>query len=918
METNKVLINKKLMMKNKLIYSLLLICLTLGLASCKDSNDASNGRHMNETKLRFFLKVPNENIVNTRAYNQEDTYKIEPKELQILLFENDKFYKNCKVEEVKVAAAGEDKEYEIKIDIPHNNKNVDIVVIANSDINGANLVPEQTSKEEFYGKLVYLTKGAWGSKLLPMWGEIKNIKLTEDVGTKFSKEMLSVVMMRSIARIDLSYEPNSEFTVKSALLYNTLDRGTIAPSEENIVNSSTGLKVNKPSVAASALYNVNTGSASANVETAQQSPIEVPFIESKGSPILTFIPEQENKQGANNRPTVVLAIHNKNEKEGQLSYYKIDLEVLDGQGGRTPIAILRNHKYIITINSITGKGYDNPIDALKGEATNIDVEVVRWQDNINQGYIFGSKYFGIETTNIQFEEAIEGQKKFFKYQSNMDDIDSNIRFTWEKGGLFKANNAYNDTDKEQLIQVTTLTENRTNEVLEDRLIIDAIGHKFYIDVTQNTAKADYYLNCESVKVTGIYSTKTRLETVVDKAKKPMNYIEVDAIANSRSLILNKRYEVKTENIDGIEFYGSGLFTNSELKDIEGGKVSQTIRLYAKGSTNSKFVKKFTIIPNSLTPSICEATVKMTFRPMKIYMASNSSSSGFSSDQSVTKEIREYTLNFGLEKDSKVKIPPMYDVRDSRYSSLTSEQKRQVTTSDFKTRPTASDLRRELATADIFIIGYTYTPTDDASCDAIADFLVKRRGVLIMFNETRSSVAAIFQAIYKKIDPTKNLNIDSKSAGGAGTIYPIVTQPGDPIFDGPFNVNGQRVKYWGEDRTTTKTIIGLPEEDIVVYSRSVSAGGEESENDKGITMCRHTKVNVFFSGDGGFIAQSGDSKDLSARPVWVVNKNMGDYTPTYKPLYGSSGAEGRTEVGNAIIFANALAWAFEKAEFEVEN
>ena len=906
-------------MKTKFIYSILLMCIAFGFAGCSDNNDTLKTDKLNETKLRFFLKVPNENVVATRGYKEADTYKIDTDNLQIILFENNKYYKNCNIEEVKVTPTGDIKEYEIKIDIPHNDKLVDIVVIANHDINGVKLTPEETKKEDFYNNLSFKTTGAWNNKLLPMWGEIKSIKLTEDVGTKFAKEALSVTMMRSVARIDLSYEQNANFIVKSAFLFNTLDRETIAPADENLEGIQPNIKVIKPTLVQGALYNVNSGSAIASPTTAQSSPIEIKFVENSGSPILTFIPEQTNVMGSPIRPTLVLAIHNKNEKDDDaVTYYKINFEVKNEENKRVAIDILRNYKYIVTVKSVTGKGFETPQDALKGEATNIDVDVVRWQENINQGYIFGSKYFGIETTNIEFEEATIGQEKFFQYQSNIENITEELSFDFSEKGLFEASVA--NIEGKQLIKITTLTENKENFKLEADLVINAIGHQFTINIQQNTQRANYSLNCDATKVFGIYKVG---ETQDYQAGNYIN-VEVNVANENYNLVNNKRYEFKSEEVDGIYFYAEGNL--NQLKKID-NIYKQTIRLQAHGTTKSQYNKNFTIMSNSISSSFCDATIKMALTTKRIIGSGTDTNYGWGASGGGSVSAICYSKNYGLEADSKVKIAQFYDEDSREFKALSSAQKSEVSVykSYKKAGLNAATLRKELAVADVFMYGAFIDMDKNGLAEIVADYLVNKNGVVLAMDEQTKSVSALMVAIYtelgKKEGVTYNLTLSSKGAGGGGTIYPIITQPGDPIFDGPFNINGQRVQYWGEDATVTKTALGIPEQDIVVYSRSAEAGMEETGmEDRGLTMFRHTKVNLFFSGDGGFTSQiqaEGNDNSSTACPFYL-SRTKGDYTPILKPSYGGNRKEGNTQVGNSIIFCNALAWALEKAELEGMN
>ncbi len=903
-------------MKNQIIHLLFVVLLMFGATSCADSNDSLVGAAKQEQTLRFYLKVPTENMVQTRGYTEADTYKIDTDLISVLLFENGTYYRNCKIEEIKSVPSKENNEYALKIDIPHNNKTVDFVVIVNHDISGLGLKPSETTKEDFYQSLTFNVKGSWKNKLIPMWGENSKMVLTEDLGTRYASEKLQIEMLRAVARIDLSYDISRNFEVKKAYIYHSLSNGQVAPKAANVKHEATSIRVSKPSLPLNPKYNRNEGNVTDNAKDAQDSPIELDYEE--GKTILTFLPEQIALSNDLFRPTLVVGIHNKKAlQKDEMTFYKINLDIKE-EGERKAVDLLRNHKYIITINEVTGLGYPTKEDALKGEATNIEIEMVQWDENINQGYVFGSKYFGMETTDLYFETSEADKTLSFQYQSNIADITSGISIRWEKGGeRFNANIV--KKDGKQLVEITTKTVNNTADILRDKLIINAVGHQFEVNVAQNTAKAPYRIVCESTQVVGVFNMNLT---------NPNNYIEVEISVDQKyfDIVSEKRLEIKTETIEGISFFGEDRLPKKLMVNHpESATYRQKVKMYMKGQTALRSQKKFSIIPNSTIPSDCTATVSMVYRRKKVVMLSNGTGFGYAMDKGWTQDTRLYEGAYGMRADSKVKMPPFLD--NGTYTKLKNsknladrEKALQYSYGNYMGNTANDDnLRTELSSTDILIIGYNFSITVKKA-KIIADFLVHQKGVALIMNEDNGDVRNLFNAIYTELavqsgGTAKVLDIKSLDGGGSGTIYPIVTQPGDPIFEGPFNINGQRVKYWGEDATTTRTVVGMPEEDIVVYSRSIFAGREDERIDQGLTMFRHLKVNLFFSGDGGFISNNGGNSGTIC-PYWVIDAAKGNYLPTYKPEYGNIySKEGRTEVGNAIIINNALAWAIDKAEFE---
>lgn len=67
------------------------------------------------------------------------------------------------------------------------------------------------------------------------------------------------------------------------------------------------------------------------------------------------------------------------------SYYRIDFN--DNGTPRKLIDILRNHRYLVNIVSVTSEGYPTPDDAYNAITTSMDVEITEWSD-LSQDVIF--------------------------------------------------------------------------------------------------------------------------------------------------------------------------------------------------------------------------------------------------------------------------------------------------------------------------------------------------------------------------------------------------------------------------------------------------------------------------------------------------------------------------------------------------
>jgi len=127
------------------------------------------------------------------------------------------------------------------------------------------------------------------------------------------------------------------------------------------------------------------------------------------------------------------------------------------------------------------------------------------------------------------------------------------------------------------------------------------------------------------------------------------------------------------------------------------------------------------------------------------------------------------------------------------------------------------------------------------------------------------------------------------------------------MNGPFG--DIRGKYWGEDASSTTRTVGLPLNDIEIYSSDADYSQTTPTSTNAITAFRHKYFNLIWIGDGGFNSNhSGTSNTIC--PFKLDANNF----PTFKTNYGRGTTAKQQPVYNAILTANAIAWAIRKAEF----
>lgn len=859
------------------------------MSSCiSDDFASSNQSDTRENDFFLFIKVPDNVVSETRALSEADNYKLDLSKLRILLFKDSKFFQEVPVDEIGSSYDDTTKAYKIKInDIERNNDLVDFVVVANNDFVSPAV---GTTKSDFKNQLTFDIKGKWDTsapRYLPFWGGVEGVKLDENLGTKYNPKKFEISLLRAVARIDFisaqtssSIDPAaSALKIKSISVYNSYDKGAIIPKDLAYNNETN--EVILTTIPSGVKYNKGSGNSS---DTPNTDPLKYELTNDYEFLSEIFLPEQElSSLDKDKRLTFIIG----GQQEGATTttYYRVDLHEFDDTHGYVPLDVLRNHRYIFNILGVRGLGTATEEQALKSNSHNLDVDLVFWDEAINEGFIFGDRYFGINSSALYFPEHTKGQELIVPIQTNLDvdEIGQKVVMSWGTPGLFKSEVITEDDVLK--IKVTTLTDNFGTELLSDVLTLHINSHTFKVDVSQNTQKLDYDILCESISVKGVYQKSIPLNTT--------NYITVKL----RSEIdhTGYRYEVKTDKIDNISFYTQGTFNMTKGND---GLFYQTVILYGNGIPRSTVTKYMTLIPNSKRYQTCSAEIKMAYSPKRI-VGVGTEFYGYSTGgtESHSHRFRTSTNNFGLKEESIIKSAPLSD-------ELFKNQTNAATSSNLET------FRENMSTdPDILIWGYTGQDNSRYTQEmtTIAVDYLKRGGTMIYMSETLGAIQDFFDKLYAG----KGVQLEAVTSGSAGTNYPFITQPGDLITDGPFgNVHG---RFWGEDASYTRAIRGVPEEDIVIYSLAIPAGREDSTEDRGYCIFRHTKYNLFFIGDAGFISQSGAAGDMRSSTIcpFLVDDND---RPIPKPNYGRGSGTRRGAVYNAPFFANVLAWAIDRAEF----
>lgn len=849
------------------------IWLVLLVAACSTDrlyNDEASTPGLHQ--VRCFIQVPEaKDVVKTRAGNDNE---LDFSKLSILVYDqNDKFITQAKVISQDPQYVQTENAYEVIISLPVTDELATLVFVANMDDVPA-LVSEGTSLVELYESLKFSFAGKWGngkSSLVPMWGEINELKLVENMNATYSNEKMRVSLLRAMAQLDVKSDlASTVFKIASGHIYLSLSDGLVIPMAKNYdaINN----KVSAPSVLSNVLYNVGQGSPTSNAGLALKSPLTYNL--SGSSAELMYIPEQVNT--GDGGQDLFIIIGGSYHGEATPTYYKI---TFDEDVKNKPFDILRNHRYILHIKSVNGPGYSTLDNAALSPSSNIDVDIVEWDENVNDGYVFGDKFFGIDGDPIYFDSPTAGQMKWVPYQTNLKDeyIAANLNFGLgdEKVGDFQL--ALNVKDKR--IEIVT-SKNDTRQPIKDNLLISILDRVFDVPLEQHPGNFDYFIDCDATKVYGAYVPNVPLTED--------NYVEVRVYADTP--ISNTYYKLYTNTIDGISFSGEGSLN---LTKDETGTYSQILKLQGTGMPKTHFPKYLDVFMNTTELQSCDIYVQMAYSPKKIVGASYSNF-GYVMDSAYSMDFRLSPYNFGLLPNSIIKSNLLTNFTHITGNAGTDGNNK---------------LKTALKDADILLIGSTSVGQGDNiyyknRAQIIADFL-RENGVVIFMEQSQGGIEYLFKELYGE-----DFKLIYQSVKGASR-FPFTSIPGDAILNGPFgDVNN---KYWGQSSFTPMGVGGVPSEDIMIYSYATMGTSDATEN-MGAAIFRHLKYNLFFIGSSGFISSDPDRPDQNTGTPFLIDIN--DHARPITRLGFGSTSPG--PVDNSIFFGNVMNWALERAEFYGKN
>ncbi|MDR1273123.1 MAG: BACON domain-containing protein, partial [Odoribacteraceae bacterium] len=243
------------------------------------------------------------------------------------------------------------------------------------------------------------------AKEIPMWGYYKSAggSMTLPVNDHTSNIADAISLTRAMARVDLSMTAVAKlnFSLASAHLYNYSTAGSLAPLADAITTND-GYNTTQWENGKAVLPHVPV--------SAEEGPLDYEINDDPDSPVFTYKREiytfEAGKGGLGvieNTCLVVGGYYKVNpgdpDEDPVLSYYRVDF--IDDASKYLPL--LRNHRYAVEIQSVSGHGYPTADDAYKNKPANIVVNIVPWNEGeMNEVEFTDQRYLSVDKSELVF------------------------------------------------------------------------------------------------------------------------------------------------------------------------------------------------------------------------------------------------------------------------------------------------------------------------------------------------------------------------------------------------------------------------------------------------------------------------------------------------------------------------------------
>jgi len=367
--------------------SIITLFLTLFLASCTIDTDRFSPDKEEGEEIAFTLRMPVQSA-GTRAMSDEDENRVTQVDILVFRPVDNQFVEVVSTDKI------EDDENEINLKTFYvrlrGETTLNLVILGNSqDILRAAFPDDEDmkglTKDEILSELVLSYEGPWvdpqgkAIRPFPMWGFRDNANVKDD---DFTGEENAIRMTRMVVRIDVhvSDAAQDEFKLNEVYLYNSYLSGKLVHSMGSGWDV-TEHKATEPDIPV-------TATSKWRVDYIDSpSPVTTPGISSEKVIYTLEAPKGDENALLETTALVVGGIY-----ESEQYYYRVDFAATNKENKIDFIPLVRNHNYEIHIQEVKGKGYLTPDDAFRKGMTNMELDILAWNEAGMGDITFGAQY----------------------------------------------------------------------------------------------------------------------------------------------------------------------------------------------------------------------------------------------------------------------------------------------------------------------------------------------------------------------------------------------------------------------------------------------------------------------------------------------------------------------------------------------
>ncbi|MDR0893881.1 MAG: hypothetical protein LBN06_01065 [Prevotellaceae bacterium] len=839
-----------------------------------------------------------------------------------------------------------------------NGEKYSIVVVANcgKDVGYVNI---GKSKTYLQSHLTFSCANKWKAETgsgnytpIPMWGDLDYAVI--DANTAATAQSLQ--MLRSVARFDVgldfankgdlsseTFNGLTGYTLSSVHIYRNRNQGWVIPAPGNYgINAKSGtIEVTKPTPAGNL---INLGVAG----NTKDRGFEYKVNNDGTHAFVRGIYVSENSVSTTDATTaVVVGI---TDADGHTGYYRMDL--IDGNRASDGVVpVLRNHRYIFNVKSVTGRGQETPGDALNAVNTDLTYNVLIWDENNQNIYLSGRYYFTVDKRIVvlpvygidsdEVEEAVT-----VKYTTNLPKEKLHWQWAWDtqRAATQTDTLAWNNqidadgTDPDGYvvtngtISLTAAPGNNTFKTLIDSLCFTAGDIKGHVTVQQSNIDMSYKIDCKNDSVYGSYMVGAIPDSLDNYIEMTLTDIPVEAVG--------LEWHIWTNEAGGLKFEGRGVIT-------QGGKgSSQLVTLYPTthtpmigglytfnfycNSTNSAYSRA-----GSYSTVDCSVQIPIGFKSKKILFCGD-----VSTRPNLTSPNPSYNFFFG--------IPPGATANPN----FSINGRMPVNGLQIDVCTYVSDLKAKVEgpnPPDIVFLSYNRDLTSGNG--AMREYL-ERGGVFIYVTQaeagqpTQSILNSFFEVHDGDDASVKRASVTIAKSYSTMHQYTKIIKPTgidkDPIYtgipdieDNPLStkapyfapLDGSSIDGRNAALSDTAVFLGSGQEpfhgvitpasaaynkDIIMYTQDTIKTGAGVVGTKGSVFVRWKSRHFVLITDGGVM---GGTKNTTLDNVHYPFRINDDFSYRRNP---SITGKYFFPSDNSRIFANIMAWAIYQAEFHGIN